>query len=61
MRQHNHITNFEKCHNFHDFKLKIVFERTQTAYSLITKSCAFMHTLFAFCKKTFNLYMTKDE
>ena len=38
----NRVTNFEKVYVFMTLNLKIVFEKTQTACSLIMKSSAFM-------------------
>ena len=38
----NPITNFKKVHVFTTLSPKIMFEKTQTAYSLIMKSDAFM-------------------
>ena len=57
----NHVINFEKCHIFMTLSPKIVFEKTKTTCSLIMKLLHLCHTLFAFCKKTFNLYMPKNE
>jgi hypothetical protein len=58
---HNHVINFEKCHVFTTLNPKFVFEKIETVCSLIMKSSAFMYTLFAFCKKTINIYMLSDE
>jgi hypothetical protein len=58
-RTRNRVTNFEKVHVFMTLSPKIVFEKTQIACSLIMKFVTFMHTLFIFCKKNFNLYMPK--
>ena len=61
MGYRNHITNLEKCHIFATLNQKIVFEKIQTASSLIMKLVHLCHTLFVFYKKTYNIYMLNDE
>ena len=59
MGHRNHVTNFEKCYIFMILSPKIVFEETQKTCSLIMNVVHLCHTLFTFCKKIFNLYMSK--